>query len=319
VGGLNQSTSTSLNKFRTCPSVTLISELVVYGVIISTCFRVSGRSFCSVNSIRLALKSMGRDKAVAPTGCAATLLNGQTSYRGINILVGKKAQKPPSGDDLDTELVRIQAFIILDMCKLFALFKDEHSMDSHHDWAWLHECLDRSREHVPGIAPLEDEEAPENAAFRHTLAKVQKQSALAHVAGRPYGGIPFIMSSGDCMQLPPVGAKAHYDTSNPTDKNKACGIGRLEFKEFLHGSGPLDDAEAPSRSVTVVMDNVFWQNDGEFKKVLSEMWDGTVTYESAQLCMTRRLSVLPPQECMNLEMKALLTFEMSMGVNFDDV
>jgi hypothetical protein len=181
-------------------------------------------------------------------------------------------------------------------------------MDSRHDWAWLRERLDRSREHVPGIAPLEDEEAPENAAFRHTLAKVQKQSALAHVAGRPYGGIPFIMSSGDCMQLPPVGAKAHYDTSNPTDKNKACGIGRLEFKEFLHGSGPLDDAEAPSRSVTVVMDNVFRQDDGEFKKVLSEMRDGAVTYESAQLCMTRRLSVLPPQERALFEREALHVF-----------
>ena len=94
------------------------------------------------------------------------------------------------------------------------------------------------------------------------------------------------MSSEHCMQLPPVGAKAHYDTSNPTDKNKACGIGRLEFKEFLHGSAPPDDAEAPSRSVTVVMDQVMRQDDGEFKKVLSEMRDGAVTYESAQLCMT---------------------------------
>jgi hypothetical protein len=63
-------------------------------------------------------------------------------------------------------------------------------------------------------------------------------TGLRHVFDHPFGGIPFVMSSGDCMQLPPVGAKSHFDKSNPMERNKACGIGHLKFKEFLHGKGP---------------------------------------------------------------------------------
>jgi hypothetical protein len=44
------------------------------------------------------------------------------------------------------------------------------------------------------------------------------------------------------------------------------------------------------------------------KKVLSEMRDGAVTYESAQLCMTQRLSVLPPQELALFECEGLHVF-----------
>jgi hypothetical protein len=93
------------------------------------------------------------------------------------------------------------------------------------------------------------------------------------------------MSSGDCMQLPPVGAKSHFDKSNPMERNKACGIGHLKFKEFLHGKGPMDDPNADSKSITVVMENVFHQDEGKFKEVLNEICTAKVEYESAQFLM----------------------------------
>jgi hypothetical protein len=72
---------------------------------------------------------MGQDKAVAPTGCAASLLNGQTTYHGCMVPVGRKAHNEPCQDALNSKLEHVQSFI-LDICKVFALLKDEHSMDS---------------------------------------------------------------------------------------------------------------------------------------------------------------------------------------------
>jgi hypothetical protein len=41
------------------------------------------------------------------------------------------------------------------------------------------------------------------------------------------------MTFGDCHQIPPVAAKAHYDQSQAASGNYACAMGRVVFKEFL--------------------------------------------------------------------------------------
>jgi hypothetical protein len=92
------------------------------------------------------------------------------------------------------------------------------------------------------------------------------------------------------------------------ERNKACGIGHLKFKEFLHGKGPLDDPNADSKSITVVMENVFHQDEGKFKEVLNEICAAKVEYESAQFLMNHQLSVLPSAEWEKFEREALYVF-----------
>jgi hypothetical protein len=117
-----------------------------------------------INCVRLVFQAMGWDKAVAPTGCAASLLNGQTTYCGCMVPVGRKAHNEPCQDTLNSKLEQVQSFI-LDICKVFALLKDEHSMDSRQDWAWIQECLDKAREYVPGISELADQPLLEQPKF----------------------------------------------------------------------------------------------------------------------------------------------------------
>jgi hypothetical protein len=89
-----------------------------------------------INCIRSIKGSRGYDTAVAPTGCAASLLNGGTTYRTFRLPVGKKAKKAPSNEGFPTDIDEAKA-MVMQLVKLFCIIKDEDSMDTRESWACL--------------------------------------------------------------------------------------------------------------------------------------------------------------------------------------
>ena len=273
----------------------------------------AGKTFCSrtmINSCRRYFRANRTAKAIAPTGCAASLLKGGTFKRDFKVPCGAKAKQDPSDDHLPKETEFLQAFI-LSMCSIFALFKDEHSMDSRSDWGWLKHRLESARNFCPIISNLvedEDEsgqgqEAGDVGKFEVGLAELQKKLHLGHFSDRPFA-LPFLASMGDCQQLPPVAAKAHYDlVSSPRKGDAACAAGRIAVSEFLN--------PAPGQSchgITIVMQSVQRQNEGPFLTVLNNMRDGKVTSDDVELLETRLWSKLSSEERELFEDTALWLF-----------
>lgn len=119
----------------------------------------SGKTYTQrtmLNIIRQVFRSMDFDMAMAPTGCAASLVNGRTSYRALMLPVGRKRNNAPSSAYMSTSSQRLQAFK-LSIRSLFALFKDEHSMDTRSDWAWMEERLSSTRRYTPSLDSIPEE------------------------------------------------------------------------------------------------------------------------------------------------------------------
>ena len=75
------------------------------------------------------------------------------------------------------------------------------------------------------------------------------------VFNRPWGGIPFIYSFGDCAQLPPVMMTALYDDKT-AKANTADMLGKIAITEFLD---PPNKRQC--ESTIVVMDQVLQQDN----------------------------------------------------------
>jgi len=109
---------------------------------------------------------------------------------------------------------------------------------------------------------------------------------------------------GDCQQLPPVCAKAHYDKAKPASEDDfACSAGRIAFSDFLN---PPPGARC--RGVSVVMQNVQRQEAGPFKTALDNMRKGTVSKEDIDLLLTRHWHRLDSAERELFELQALFLF-----------
>ena len=280
----------------------------------------SGKTYCQktcLNCIRLVLQSTKHDQPIAPTGCAASLLNGTTSFRMASLPTGKKAHKPPSDDGLPKNVDTLQAHILA-FCLLVFLFKDEHSMDARHDWAWLRHRIERARDPANGldktfaiadsdgvlpnqVNTTNSFDASVGGTFAGKISKVHKQMGIPVLGKRPFGGIPLLASFGDCQQLPPVCARSHFDKTAPNhDGNQACRQGMLAFNDFIDPDHPR------CHGVTVVMDHVERQSsDPEFGKVLQRTREGTLDHKDAEYYMSRLLSNLPPEEKKLFEDNAL--------------
>ena len=255
----------------------------------------AGKTFCGktmLNVVRSVFNTKRMDKAVAPTGCAASLLNGETSARGIKLPVGKKSKEQPSDAHLPTKTDDLGALHIT-MGSLFMCLKDEHSMDSRQDWGWTRQRLESTRKFQPKLKAI-NQGLLSNAsvsARERKLAQVQQEAGLEAISGRMFGGIPILPSMGDCHQLPPVGAKSHFDLAPPNADNHGCAAGRIAFSDFVN---PPPGSHC--RGVTVVMDAVQRQDDPEFKDVLQRMRDGKMERESADYLLQRHFSKLSDEE-----------------------
>ena len=129
------------------------------------------------------LRSLRNLMKVAPTGCASALIHGCTTTRGNHVPCGKKLSNAPAYTSIGntTKLINL----ITQMEELYVMIYDEHSMENRSTWAWKEYNCSIFRKDLPGPHPKQ-------------LKK------------RSFGGIPIVMSFGDCHQLPPVTGYSHY-------------------------------------------------------------------------------------------------------------
>ena len=152
------------------------------------------------NINRIIYQSNLVDLASAPTGCASALIGGSTHFRVCKIPVGSKFYQCPSNlkNYNTTSLRSLKKVMTSNICRIM----DEHSQAGRPFWAWFkhrHEQLRR-----PQII-LDDNG---NIVFDEN-----DDFPLAdEIFERPWGGIPFIYSFGDCCQLPPVKMKSIIDS-----------------------------------------------------------------------------------------------------------
>ncbi len=251
----------------------------------------TGKSFVTKTLRNITRKIHGRnsaDMASAPTGCAASLIGGSTHCRCSHIPTGRKFKQIPT--NMTTSDSTVMRATRLSMSKVVSRFMDEHSMDGRPTWAWLkhrHEELRRPSEVL-------DTEAP-------TLVQEVIADNLLDpdVYMRPWGGIAFVYSFGDCGQLPPVMMKAMYDQS-PGRPGTADYVGRIAFSEFR---SPPDPEQAVS--ISVVMDEVLRQDDETFKRLLTRMHEGNIQDEDVDFLLGRCLDKLPHEERSSFEQNAL--------------
>jgi hypothetical protein len=103
--------------------------------------------------------------------------------------------------------------------------------------------------------------------------------------------VPLLHLLGDCHQLPPVGRKCHFNDSPPTgEPQEADSLGKAAFQLFWNP--PADPTQ--EIAVAVAMDETTRQTDPRHKKFIHELRQGSLSRESAELLMSRRLDQLPP-------------------------
>ena len=107
----------------------------------------TGKSFV-INTIqntnRKIHKTNKRDMTLAPTGCAAALVNGATHFRAFSIPTGSKFRKQPT--NLSTSQATKVTSFKNRMSHLFTQLMDEHSMWGRSGWGWIkHRCEESRR------------------------------------------------------------------------------------------------------------------------------------------------------------------------------
>ena len=208
----------------------------------------------------------------APTGCAASLINGQTHHKLFNIPVGKKFMKQPVG------WTETNASVISAKFKywstIFTLLMDEDSMAGRPFWAWFKQRIEEFRK---VNIKIDDE---------YNVHTMNHKLTHPKLSTRIYGGIPAFYSMGDINQLPPVFMKSIADDSQ-ISSNNADGIGKYAFSDFMN---PPDSSE--TINYTFHMTDVIRQNDEEFKNILSSMRKGTLITDQCTMLTNRCLSKL---------------------------
>ena len=165
------------------------------------------------------------------------------------------------------------------MCQVVSRFMDEHSMSCRALWAWLrhiHEELRRQRQVLDGAG--------------NDLYLESDHGLYTVVSERPWGGIPFVISMGDCAQLPPVKMKALYDKA-PGKPGSSDLIGKVALSEFMFPLNTMD-----SRCTIVIMDKVLRQDNPEFLTVHNNMTNGTMTVADSDFIASRCLDNMDPVE-----------------------
>jgi hypothetical protein len=146
----------------------------------------TGKTFTTptiLNVIRQVMGAMGYALAVAPTGTAASLTRGKTTVRAFRIPVGKKgAEMPTSLADYSIEAIQAH---LMRMRKMFALLKDEHSMEPRSQWPWMEFRCTEARQYVPQLPAIREER--EDGAELELLIDLQMDSVRTYRQNRPRG------------------------------------------------------------------------------------------------------------------------------------
>jgi hypothetical protein len=227
------------------------------------------------------------DMASAPTGSAAALIHGSTICRNCSIPTGKAFQKTPK--DRPVRNVNDHRATQCRFSSVIVFLVDEHSMMGLGDIAWIKH---RNEEFRRPSNVLDDDGG--------VIAQEHVEFLLPpEVYDRPHGGIPIIIFLGDTNQLPPVAKKAVYSTDTPRSSTSDA-AGKIAFSDFIN---PPNEDEV--ESYTFYMDEVLRQSDNEFKTLLQNMRNGTMTDDDIKLLDDRKLSNLSADERRNFEEGAL--------------
>jgi PIF1 helicase. len=231
------------------------------------------------NIVRLVKDSNYSELTSAPTGVAASLIEGTTHCRSCSIPTGKEFSKVPAPISCSK---RSSLQHMLSMHRhLFLWAFDEHSMTGRKSFGWLKHRLEelrsvaRTYDAAGNLVPNLDSNQP---------------SIPDDVSFRPFGGVPFIFSCGDHAQLPPVLDKLMYDTS-PAKPNTADMCGKIAFSQFLNS-----DDESEIESTVVILDEVLRQDDPIFLGFLQRMRGGNLNMDNVALIRSRCLETLDETE-----------------------
>jgi hypothetical protein len=220
----------------------------------------SGKTFTMkviLNAYRAILGVEGSARSIAPTGMAASLTGGTTTYRFAKMPVGKQSFEMPYDMGGSKEVAMLEGFV-KKMTDLEALLVDEASMIGRPDFAWLNHrvCEGRRPKGTEGDGNL-------------------------------FGNVPLRMFFQDVMQLPPVAKKALSNMDKASNATGSCHMGKALFDDFLRPPHNSGDA-----AVTVVMDEVFRQTDGDFTRMLQHMREGIMEDADAKFIEGRCLKNL---------------------------
>ena len=168
----------------------------------------TGKSFV-INTMRNITKSLFKsnkcDEATAPTGCAASLINGKTHFRSLRIPVASK-----KFHDVTTNVVISNAVTSKGWHdrwrQIFLFIMDEDSMAGRPFWAWFKHRLEQAR----GPTLIENDGNGESMSQVAVMYPIPDD-----LYNRAWGGVPIVCSFGDCHQLPPVGMKASSNLKTP--------------------------------------------------------------------------------------------------------
>ena len=123
-----------------------------------------------------------------------------------------------------------------------------------------------------------------------TVLYQEDQSLCKKISKRPWGGIPIVISSGDCFQLSSIG-RSIIDMSSEGKENSADKIGKLIFDDFL---SPPDKMEGVG--VTAVLYEVMRQSDENFLSFLHNVRYGMVTEENVDFILSRCMENFSKEE-----------------------
>ena len=228
------------------------------------------------NITRMLSNNINSDMASAPFGCAAGLIDGSTHCRSLSIPAGPRLHKPHT--NIKNQKADHVKAMKKAMCEVIARFMDEHSQSRRPSWAWL------KHRHEEYRRPTVIRDKEENVIHTETV------DLKREVFNRPWGGIPFIYSFGDCAQLPPVMMTALYDDKK-AKANTADMLGKIAIAEFLD---PPNKRQC--ESTIVVMDQVLRQDNPEFLNILNGMRNGSLESKDVDIILSRCLDKLPKND-----------------------
>ena len=156
-----------------------------------------GKTFVILTMRNITRKIEGRnsaDMATAPTGCAASLIHGQTTYRASNLPCGPALQVAPSNSaNLGANQLKVMRHV---HSGIVLRTKDEHSMDGRALWGWLEH---RTREFRQTCHTVDEE--------MNVIACDFESPHPQAVLQMPWAGLPKLAFFGDHAQLPNIGQK----------------------------------------------------------------------------------------------------------------
>ena len=100
-------------------------------------------------------------------------------------------------------------------------------------------------------------------------------------------------SFGDHKQLLPIGQQTVFDSKPPKPVSGGA-HGQIAFRKFT--CSPLEDGSVTTRSTSVYMDKVLWQDKPQLRRLLLHIRDDKVDDEDVQLVVSRYLENLDQEE-----------------------